>query len=129
MVASAEGFVWSLQQLANRQHWPPLLMALFLVPVATELPEKINSIFWVRRGKDKLALGNISGALAFQGCILPAVGLWGTSWHIQPLTLWTATITLLAITWLVSHRIWSLKVLMPLNLLYLVYWVVAWRIS
>ncbi len=129
MVTAAEGLVWSLQQLADKYRWPPLLMALFLVPVATELPEKINSIFWVRRGKDKLALGNISGALAFQGCILPAIGLWGGGWSRQPLTLWAAAVTLLAVLWLVSHRVWSLRVLLPLNGVYLAYWVVAWRIS
>ena len=29
--------------------------------LATELPEKFNSIFWIRDGKDTLALGNMTG--------------------------------------------------------------------
>ena len=47
----------------------PLVLALILAPLATELPEKVNSFFWVREGKDALALGNITGAMVFQSTI------------------------------------------------------------
>jgi cation:H+ antiporter len=36
--------------------------ALLLSPIATELPEIINALLWVRQGKIDLALANISGA-------------------------------------------------------------------
>jgi cation:H+ antiporter len=51
-----------------------------LSPLATELPEKVNSVIWSRRGQDALALGNISGALVFQSMIPVAVGLAFTPW-------------------------------------------------
>ena len=53
----------------------PLVLSLVLAPLATELPEKANSFFWVRDGKDTLALGNITGAMVFQSTIPIAVGL------------------------------------------------------
>ena len=51
------------------------LLALVIAPIATELPEKLNSILWVRQGKDTLAIGNISGAMVFQACFPTAVAL------------------------------------------------------
>ena len=51
------------------------MLALILAPLATELPEKVNSFFWVRDGKDSLALGNISGAMVFQSTIPVGIGL------------------------------------------------------
>jgi len=44
----------------------PLLLSLLVIPIATELPEKVNSILWIRKGKDTLAFGNITGALVFR---------------------------------------------------------------
>ena len=41
----------------------PQLLALLLSPIATELPETLNAIIWVRQGKDTLAMGNITGAI------------------------------------------------------------------
>ena len=51
------------------------ILALVIAPIATELPEKFNSIIWVRPGKDTLAMGNITGAMVFQSCIPTVVGL------------------------------------------------------
>jgi cation:H+ antiporter len=58
------------------------LMSLLIIPIATELPEKINSILWIRRRKDTLAFGNITGAMVFQGTILPAIGILLTPWTV-----------------------------------------------
>ena len=33
------------------------------VDIATELPENVNSVLWIRRRKDTLAMGNITGAM------------------------------------------------------------------
>jgi cation:H+ antiporter len=51
------------------------LLALVIAPIATELPEKFNSILWVRQGKDTLAMGNITGAMVFQSAIPTVVAL------------------------------------------------------
>ena len=51
------------------------LLALVIAPLATELPEKLNSVLWVRRGKDTLAMGNITGAMVFQSAIPTSVAL------------------------------------------------------
>ncbi|MGC8069051.1 hypothetical protein, partial [Salmonella enterica] len=47
----------------------PVLAALLLSPVATEMPELMNVLIWVRQGKHRLALANISGAMMIQGTI------------------------------------------------------------
>ena len=62
----------------------PLVLALVLAPLATEMPEKANSVLWVRNGKDELALGNVTGAMSFQAAIPVALGLVFTSWVLEP---------------------------------------------
>lgn len=52
-----------------------------LAPLATELPEKINSVLWVRDGKDTLAMGNITGAMLFQSTVPVTFGVLFTSWE------------------------------------------------
>ena len=52
-----------------------VLLALVVAPIATELPEKFNSIIWIRQGKDTLAMGNITGAMVFQSAIPVSVAL------------------------------------------------------
>ena len=58
--------------------------ALVIAPIATELPEKFNSVIWVRQGKDTLAMGNITGAMVFQSTIPTVVALLfaADAWHI-----------------------------------------------
>ena len=68
--------------------------------MATELPEKINSILWIRRGRDTLAFGNITGAMVFQGSLLPAMGIMLTPWEARPEVLLGLGLTLLATTYL-----------------------------
>jgi len=60
-----------------------LILSLVLAPLATELPEKLNSILWIRQGKDALALGNITGAMVFQSTIPVAFGLAFTEWDLD----------------------------------------------
>lgn len=62
---------------------PTLILSLLVTPIATELPEKFNSVLWVRKKKDTLAIGNISGAMVFQSCILPTVGIIATPWQLS----------------------------------------------
>lgn len=82
IVVGAHYFVEALQHLASLLGVPPLVLSLLVTPVATELPEKMNSIVWIARGKDTLALGNISGAMVFQGSILPALAMFMAEWRL-----------------------------------------------
>ena len=59
------------------------MLSLVLAPLATEMPEKANSVLWVRRGKDALAMGNITGAMTFQATIPVALGLAFTTWDLD----------------------------------------------
>jgi cation:H+ antiporter len=83
MVGGAHLFVEELLKLAESIGAEPLVLALILAPLATELPEKVNSFFWVREGKDALALGNITGAMVFQAMIPVGIGLIFTSWELN----------------------------------------------
>lgn len=53
-----------------------------IAPFATELPEKFNSLLWVRSGKDTLAIGNITGAMVFQSCVPVSLGIFFTNWSV-----------------------------------------------
>ena len=53
------------------------------MPVATELPEKVNSVIWIRRRRDTLAFGNITGAMVFQGTMIPAIGMLLMPWRFD----------------------------------------------
>jgi cation:H+ antiporter len=83
MVGGAHLFVEELLHLADRIGVEALVLALILAPLATELPEKVNSFFWVREGKDALALGNITGAMVFQSMIPVGIGLIFTDWELN----------------------------------------------
>lgn len=82
IVGGAHLFVTEIEHIAVAAGISPLVLALILAPLATELPEKANSILWSRKGKDALALGNITGALVFQSMIPVAVGLAFTPWAL-----------------------------------------------
>ena len=83
IVGGAHLFVDELITVAADIGVEPLVLSLVLAPLATELPEKANSFFWVRDGKDSLALGNITGAMVFQSTIPIAFGLAFTEWDLD----------------------------------------------
>ena len=82
IVGGAEIFVEQVLHVADGVGVDPLVLSLVLTPFATELPEKANSFFWVRDGKDSLALGNITGAMVFQSTLPVAIGLVFTDWKL-----------------------------------------------
>ena len=90
-------FVHQLEAVGPWLGLSPQLVALLLSPIATELPEILNAVIWVRQGKTSLALGNISGAMMIQATIPSALGLFFTSWLLSPALLWGAAITMVAI--------------------------------
>ncbi|KJS67079.1 MAG: membrane protein [Peptococcaceae bacterium BICA1-7] len=87
IVLGAHFFVNGIEHIAGVLHISPLVLALFIAPVATELPEKFNSIIWVRKGKDTLAMGNITGAMVFQSSMIPAFGIVYTPWVLSDIAL------------------------------------------
>ncbi len=100
LVAGAEGFIGGVEQAAPVLGISALLLSLMVVPIATELPEKVNSILWIRRHKDTLAFGNITGAMVFQGTLLPAIGISLTTWAPQKEVLLGVAFTLIGASWL-----------------------------
>jgi cation:H+ antiporter len=82
MVGGAHLFVEELLNVAENIGVEAIVLSLILAPLATELPEKVNSFFWVRDGKDSLALGNITGAMVFQSTIPVGIGLIFTDWDL-----------------------------------------------
>jgi cation:H+ antiporter len=75
IIGGAFGFVRGVEDMSSSFGLNGTLLALVIAPIATELPEKLNSVLWVRRGKDTLAMGNITGAMVFQSAIPTSVGL------------------------------------------------------
>jgi cation:H+ antiporter len=94
IIAGAHFFVDAVEHTAEGLGLPAGLIALVLAPLATELPEKFNSIFWMRDGKDTLAMGNITGAMMFQSTIPVAFGVLFTPWNLQPLDLFAVVLAL-----------------------------------
>ena len=100
LVFGAKGFINGVEEASQLLGISALLLSLMVIPIATELPEKVNSILWARKHKDTLAFGNITGAMVFQGTLLPAIGIALTPWVPQRAVFAGIVITLLAAAWL-----------------------------
>lgn len=74
--------------------------ALLLSPIATELPEVMNAIIWVRQGKTSLALANISGAMMIQATVPSGLGILFTPWHFDGPLLLSGVVTIIGILYL-----------------------------
>jgi cation:H+ antiporter len=86
IIIGAQVFVGAVEHLSTVIGLDPTILALIIAPIATELPEKFNSVLWVRTGKDTLAMGNITGAMVFQSCVPTVLGLLFTTWLFTPET-------------------------------------------
>ncbi|NLM88071.1 MAG: sodium:calcium antiporter [Syntrophomonadaceae bacterium] len=106
IIVGAKLFVNSVSSIATLYGVPAFILALIITPIATELPEKFNSIIWVGREKDTLALGNITGAMVFQSSLIPALGIALTDWQLTTGALLAALIALLSAGFLY----WELKI-------------------
>ena len=96
IVGGAHLFVHEIEVFSTAFGLSPLILSLVIAPLATELPEKFNSVLWIRRRKDTLALGNISGAMVFQSCIPVAIGIWFTPWILNTAAIASAVIAIAA---------------------------------
>lgn len=74
--------------------------ALLLSPIATELPEVMNAIIWVKQGKTSLALANISGAMMIQATVPSGLGILFTPWHFDGPLLLSGVVTIIGILYL-----------------------------
>ena len=96
MVTGANIFIKGLENISIAIGFPALIFSLLVAPIATELPEKINSVLWILRGKDTLAVGNISGAMVFQSTIPVSIGVVFTQWDITGLAFVSGIFTIMA---------------------------------
>jgi cation:H+ antiporter len=83
IVLGAYQFVHATKEVTEMVGFSPLVFALIVAPVATELPEKFNSVIWIRQGKDTLSLGNITGAMVFQSTFPVTLGMFLTDWSFR----------------------------------------------
>ena len=83
IIAGARLFILAVDDIGRQFHVSPLAFSLLVAPLATELPEKFNSVIWVRRRKDTLALGNMTGAMVFQASFPVSIGLLLTPWELH----------------------------------------------
>ncbi|TAL82797.1 MAG: sodium:calcium antiporter [Rhodanobacter sp.] len=117
-------FVGQLEGLGSLLGFPAHLVALILSPVATELPETLNALIWVRQGKERLALGNISGSMMIQATIPSSIALFATPWLFDTPLIVASGITMVAIGylwWLFRQgRVDALR-LLPAGLLYVAF--------
>jgi cation:H+ antiporter len=99
-------FVGQIEALGIAFGMSPHMAALLLSPIATELPETMNALIWVRQGKERLALANISGAMMIQATIPSALGLFFTPWLFDGPLLAAAVITMVAVgvLWVLFRR-------------------------
>ena len=128
IVVGAQFFVDQMHKAATALGASPLIVALLIAPVATELPEKFNSVIWIRARKDTLALGNITGAMVFQSTFPVSVGLIFTDWRLPFVALFSGLLALASgvvfyVTLRVRHTLtwWSLAGAGSMYAVYLVY--------
>ena len=81
-VVASRWFVASVTAVSAHLDIAPLVVSLFLSPIATELPEAMNVGIWMRRGQDELALGNVIGAMMFQTSIASAIAMMASPWRL-----------------------------------------------
>ena len=98
--AASRVFVKQLEAVGSALGLDPQLAALLFSPIATELPEVMNAVIWVRQGKERLALANISGAMMIQATVPTAFGLFFTSWILSASSILAAIVTVVAVMFL-----------------------------
>ena len=103
IIGGAQLFIFVVEEIATSLGVAPLILSLLITPVATELPEKLNSLLWIYQRKDTLAVANITGAMVFQGTFPVAVGLIGTPWELDAYGLTSAILALAAATLLYAQ--------------------------
>ena len=107
LALGAHLFVTAADATAQLFAISPLILALLIAPLATELPEMSNSFLWLYQKKDRLAVGNVTGAMVFQGTVPVSVGLLGTEWTLAPSARVTMVLAVVAAGSLLLQAAWS----------------------
>jgi cation:H+ antiporter len=107
LALGAHLFVTAAHSTAQLLAISPLILALLIAPLATELPEMSNSFLWLYQKKDRLAVGNVTGAMVFQGTVPVSVGLLGTEWALAPSALLTMVLAVVAAGNLLLQSAWA----------------------
>ncbi len=100
IIIGAKFFVDSVSEVSLEVGISPIILAFLIAPIATELPEKFNSVIWYLRKKDTLGFGNITGAMVFQSSIPVSIGLLFTQWKLEPINVASILIALVASAWM-----------------------------
>lgn len=103
----AKYFVDGVTELSNVLGIPAFIFSLLIAPVATEMPEKFNSVIWLSQRKDTIALGNITGAMVFQSSIIPAIGIALTPWVLSGAALLSAALAIMSALFTYSFIKWK----------------------
>jgi cation:H+ antiporter len=98
-------FVKQLEWAGPALGLPAVAVALLLSPIATELPEILNAIIWVRQGKTQLALANISGAMMIQATVPSGIGILFTPWAFDSSLMLAGAVTMAS----VGYLLWLLR--------------------
>ena len=128
MVWGADLFVRYVGTLSLTLGMSPLILSMIITPIATELPEKLNSVIWTGQRKDTLAMGNITGAMVFQSSFPIVFGLLFTPWDLRGAPLVSAAMALagagLVLAWIRFKRTLNPYILLlggPLYAVFVVY--------
>jgi cation:H+ antiporter len=124
IAVASHTFVGELENIGTHLGVSPQLVALILSPVATELPETLNAVIWVRQGRERLALANISGAMMIQATVPAGLGVLFTTWRFDPPVVIAASAATAAVSflWFMFRRKRVSGVsLVPLGLLYVLF--------
>ena len=95
LIVSSHCFVNEITYFSNILNMSPAILALIITPFATELPECINSIIWLKQGKDELAFANVLGAVVFQSTLLFSIGIFLTPWMFEKAILINIILTII----------------------------------
>jgi cation:H+ antiporter len=107
LIGGAHMFVHVVETLAHGLGVSPLIFSLLVAPIATELPEKLNSLLWIFQKKDTLAVGNITGAMVFQGTFPVSIGLIGTNWALDTASMISLVLPMLAVGLFFAQAQWA----------------------
>lgn len=125
IIVGAKIFVDEVEEVSLSVGVSPIILAFLIAPIATELPEKFNSVIWYFRSKDTLGFGNITGAMVFQSSIPVSIGLMFTSWHLELINIASIVIALASSFWMFynvrRNNGISYKVMLTSGSLYILY--------
>jgi len=123
LIFGSQLFVTALDETASALHVGALVLALVIVPIATELPETLNSVLWVRTNDDLLAFGNVAGSATFQSCVLASIGVVFTTWNLNAGGVISAALTIATAAYLLA-LLWRGQARGALLMLTLLPWLV-----